>query len=66
MNGVDNAIVISGELQDGDEKHGLYDVIIIEGGVQKLSEKLEDTTKRWWKNYLYIHRWCNWSVFSWY
>ncbi|MDA8779641.1 methyltransferase domain-containing protein, partial [Amylibacter sp.] len=43
--GVDNAIVISGELQDGDEKHGLYDVIIIEGGVQKLSEKLETQLK---------------------
>lgn len=39
--GVDNAIVICGELQNGDKKHSLYDVIIIEGGVQKLSEDLK-------------------------
>jgi len=43
--GVDNAIVISGNLYDGDEKHGLYDVIIIQGGVQKISKNLKDQLK---------------------
>ena len=43
--GVDNAIVISGNLSDGDEKHGLYDVIIIQGGVQKISKNLKDQLK---------------------
>lgn len=43
--GVDNAIVISSDLREGDEKHGLYDVIIIEGGVQKLSDKLKAQLK---------------------
>ena len=44
-NGVDNAIVIKGELSNGDAKHGLYDVIIIEGGVGKLSDKLKEQLK---------------------
>jgi protein-L-isoaspartate(D-aspartate) O-methyltransferase len=43
--GVDNAIVISGNLYDGDEKHGLYDVIIIQGGVQMISKNLKDQLK---------------------
>lgn len=44
-NGVDNAIVIKGELSNGDAKHGLYDVIIIEGGIGKLSDKLKEQLK---------------------
>lgn len=45
-NGVDNAAVIEGQLTEGAAKHGPYDVIIIEGGVEDvpvaLSEQLKD------------------------
>jgi len=45
-NGVDNAAVIEGLLTEGAAKHGPYDVIIIEGGVEDvpvaLSEQLKD------------------------
>ncbi len=38
--GVDNAAVIEGTLADGAEKHGPYDVILIEGGVEEVPERL--------------------------
>ncbi|MDZ4093339.1 MAG: protein-L-isoaspartate O-methyltransferase [Paracoccaceae bacterium] len=37
---VDNAAVIVGPLQNGAAKHGLYDVIILEGGVEVMPEAL--------------------------
>lgn len=44
--GVDNAAIIEGDLAGGDEKHGPYDVILIEGGVEaipgELTEQLRD------------------------
>lgn len=44
--GVDNAAVIAGQLAQGAAKHGPYDVIIIEGGVEEvpaaLTEQLKD------------------------
>ena len=40
--GVDNAAVIEGELAGGDKKHGPYDVILIEGGVEQVPEGLTD------------------------
>jgi len=44
--GVDNAAVIAGQLAEGAAKHGPYDVIIIEGGVEEvpaaLTEQLKD------------------------
>ena len=40
--GVDNAAVIEGDLAAGDEKHGPYDVILIEGGVEQVPESLTD------------------------
>lgn len=39
-NGVDNAAVIAGALEDGAAKHGPYDVIVIEGGVETVPEVL--------------------------
>jgi protein-L-isoaspartate(D-aspartate) O-methyltransferase len=38
--GVDNAAVIEGELLDGDDRHGPYDVILVEGGVEQVPEAL--------------------------
>jgi protein-L-isoaspartate(D-aspartate) O-methyltransferase len=38
--GVDNAAVIEGELSRGDERHGPYDVILVEGGVEEIPETL--------------------------
>lgn len=38
--GADNAAVIEGALADGAEKHGPYDVILIEGAVEQVPEKL--------------------------
>ena len=40
--GVDNAAVIEGDIAAGDEKHGPYDVILIEGGVERIPEVLTD------------------------
>jgi len=40
--GVDNAAVIEGELAQGAAKHGPYDAIIIQGGVEHLPEALAD------------------------
>lgn len=38
--GVDNAVVVAGALAQGAAKHGPYDVITVEGGVETLPEAL--------------------------
>ena len=38
--GVDNAIVVAGPLAEGAARHGPYDVITIEGGIEELPEAL--------------------------
>ncbi|VDC32101.1 protein-L-isoaspartate O-methyltransferase family protein [Pseudogemmobacter humi] len=38
--GVDNAVVIRGPLAGGAAKHGPYDVIVIEGGIEELPEAI--------------------------
>ena len=38
--GVDNAIVVAGPLAEGAARHGPYDVITIEGGIEELPEVL--------------------------
>ncbi len=43
--GVDNVAVISGELAKGSAKHGPYDVICIEGGVEDIPAALIDQLK---------------------
>lgn len=43
--GVDNAAVIAGPLIDGAARHGPYDVIMIQGGVQEVPAKLTDQLK---------------------
>ncbi|MGB0968028.1 MAG: protein-L-isoaspartate O-methyltransferase family protein [Halocynthiibacter sp.] len=40
--GVDNAAVIAGPLTEGAGKHGPYDVILIEGGIETLSDALTE------------------------
>ena len=37
---VDNAYIVEGSLEDGDSKHGPYDSIFIEGGVEELPETI--------------------------
>lgn len=39
-NGVDNAAVVTGALNQGAAKHGPYDVIVIEGGIEVLPAKI--------------------------
>ncbi|GGD39585.1 protein-L-isoaspartate O-methyltransferase family protein [Sinisalibacter lacisalsi] len=43
--GVDNVAVIAGPLAEGDARHGPYDVIVVEGGVETLPEALADQLK---------------------
>lgn len=43
--GVDNAVVVTGPLAAGAAKHGPYDVITVEGGVEALPEALTDQLK---------------------
>lgn len=43
--GVDNVAVIAGPLVEGDEKHGPYDVIVIEGAVEQVPAALIDQLK---------------------
>ncbi len=43
--GADNAVVHQGPLGDGAAKHGPYDVIIIQGGVQQVPSALTDQLK---------------------
>jgi protein-L-isoaspartate(D-aspartate) O-methyltransferase len=43
--GVDNAAVIHGALGDGLAKHGPYDVIVIQGGVEAVPDTITDQLK---------------------
>jgi protein-L-isoaspartate(D-aspartate) O-methyltransferase len=43
--GVDNAAVLFGDLASGAAKHGPYDVIMVQGGVQTVPEALLDQLK---------------------
>ena len=43
--GVDNAAVVTGPLSAGSAKHGPYDVIVLQGGVEKLPAGLADQLK---------------------
>lgn len=43
--GVDNAVVKAGPLAAGVPAHGLYDAIVVEGGVERLPETLADQLK---------------------
>lgn len=38
--GVDNVAVIAGDLASGDARHGPYDVIVLEGGVEEVPQAL--------------------------
>lgn len=42
---VDNAVVVTGKHSDGNAKHGPYDVILIQGGVEVLPAALERQLK---------------------
>jgi len=44
-NGVDNVAVVAGPLAEGAAKHGPYDVIVIEGGVEDVPPALLDQLK---------------------
>lgn len=43
--GVDNAVVVSGTPADGARRHGPYDVILVEGGVEQVPAALTDQLK---------------------
>jgi protein-L-isoaspartate(D-aspartate) O-methyltransferase len=43
--GVDNAAVITGDLPAGAAKHGPYDAIIVEGGIEALPQVILDQLK---------------------
>jgi protein-L-isoaspartate(D-aspartate) O-methyltransferase len=43
--GADNAAVLSGPLTEGSAKHGPYDVVVIEGGVERLPDAIADQLK---------------------
>lgn len=43
--GVDNVAVVEGALNEGAAKHGPYDVILIQGGVEEVPETLIDQLK---------------------
>ena len=43
--GVDNAVAIAGKLSEGAAKHGPFDVIIIEGGVETVPETILEQLK---------------------
>ncbi|WP_417248097.1 protein-L-isoaspartate O-methyltransferase family protein [Celeribacter sp.] len=43
--GVDNAVVETGSLADGAAKHGPYDAIVIQGGVEQIPAKITDQLK---------------------
>ncbi|GAB1363126.1 protein-L-isoaspartate O-methyltransferase [Rhodobacter sp.] len=43
--GVDNAVVVTGPLAAGAAKHGPYDVITVEGGIETLPQALADQLK---------------------
>ena len=44
-NGVDNVAVVDGALNSGAAKHGPYDVIVVEGGVEQISSAILDQLK---------------------
>lgn len=41
----DNVAVVQGSLADGAAKHGPYDVIVVQGGVEQMPEALQDQLK---------------------
>lgn len=43
--GVDNAVLEIAALADGVPEHGLYDAIVVEGGVERLPQAIEDQLK---------------------
>ncbi|GAA3869647.1 protein-L-isoaspartate O-methyltransferase [Celeribacter arenosi] len=43
--GADNVVIEVGALQDGEEQHGLYDVVMIEGGVEEIPEAILSQVK---------------------
>jgi len=43
--GVDNAVVVAGPLAEGSARHGPYDVIAVEGGIETLPQALADQLK---------------------
>lgn len=43
--GVDNAAVVTGPLAAGDARHGPYDVIVLQGGVEEMPQALMDQLK---------------------
>ncbi|MEM9342199.1 MAG: protein-L-isoaspartate O-methyltransferase [Pseudomonadota bacterium] len=43
--GADNAVVVEGPLAEGAPKHGPYDVILLQGGVEAVPEALTDQLK---------------------
>lgn len=45
INDVDNAAVVAGPLTEGAAQHGPYDVIVIEGGVERMAPALEAQLK---------------------
>jgi len=45
VHGVDNAAVIEGDITQGAAKHGPYDAIVIEGGVEEVPATLTDQLK---------------------
>jgi len=44
-NGYDNAAVIEGPLTGGAAKHGPYDVIVVQGGIEQMPQALSDQLK---------------------
>jgi protein-L-isoaspartate(D-aspartate) O-methyltransferase len=44
-NGADNVAVMAGPLAEGAPRHGPYDVIVIEGGIERLPEAIADQLK---------------------
>ncbi len=42
---VDNAVINEGRLAEGDASHGLYDALMIQGGIEVLPEALADQLK---------------------
>lgn len=43
--GIDNVAVVTGPLVEGASKHGPYDVILVEGGVERIPTALEEQLK---------------------
>ena len=43
--GIDNVAVVEGPLSEGAAKHGLYDVILVQGAVGHMPESLTDQLK---------------------